>query len=175
TATYTAGSTYDISLTGSATHSGGSCQLSLSYDNGATFKVIKSMLGGCPLTSKYDFVVPAEAPNGPALLAWTWFNLSGNREMYMNCVDVEVINGAGNAAKFNARPNIFVANVNNGCATVEGKHNAAKFNARPNIFVANVNNGCATVEGKHTVFANLGDAVIYGSGVTSTSPVFPKC
>ncbi|KFX93724.1 hypothetical protein V490_04715 [Pseudogymnoascus sp. VKM F-3557] len=148
TATYTAGSAYDISITGSATHSGGSCQLSLSYDHGATFKVIKSILGGCPLTSKYDFVVPAEAPNGPALLAWTWFNLSGNREMYMNCVDVEVINGAGDAAKFNSRPN---------------------------IFVSNVNNGCATVEGKHTVFANPGDAVIYGSGVTSTSPVFPKC
>ncbi|KFY84680.1 hypothetical protein V500_09081 [Pseudogymnoascus sp. VKM F-4518 (FW-2643)] len=148
TATYAAGNTYSISLTGSATHNGGSCQLSLSYDNGATFKVIQSMLGACPLNSNYNFVVPSDAPNGAALLAWTWFNLTGNREMYMNCVDVEVINDAGDAAKFSARPN---------------------------IFVANVNNGCATVEGKQTVFANPGDEVIYGGGVTSSSPVFPIC
>ncbi|KFY06801.1 hypothetical protein V492_07722 [Pseudogymnoascus sp. VKM F-4246] len=145
--TYAAGNTYNISLTGSATHNGGSCQISLSYDNGATFKVIKSMLGGCPLTSTYDFVVPSEAPNGQALLAWTWFNLSGNREMYMNCVDVEVVNDAGDDARFNARPN---------------------------IFVANVNNGCATVEGQHTVFANPGDEVIY-DGVSSSDPAFPIC
>ncbi|KAL5346349.1 hypothetical protein ACLOAV_008619 [Pseudogymnoascus australis] len=147
-ATYAAGDSYYISLTGSATHGGGSCQLSLSYDNGATFKVIKTMLGGCPLTSKYDFVVPSEAPNGRALLAWTWFNLTGNREMYMNCVDVEVINDA---------------------------EDAVKFNARPNIFVANVNNGCATVEGRQTVFANPGNEVIYGGGVTSNNPTFPVC
>lgn len=107
------------------------------------------MLGGCPLTSKYNFVVPSEAPNGPALLAWTWFNLTGNREMYMNCVDVEVLNDTGG--------------------------DAAKFSARPNIFVANVNNGCATVEGQQTVFANPGDAVIYDGGVTSSSPIFPVC
>lgn len=106
------------------------------------------MLGGCPLTSKYDFVVPSEAPNGRALLAWTWFNLTGNREMYMNCVDVEVINDA---------------------------EDAVKFNARPNIFVANVNNGCATVEGRQTVFANPGNEVIYGGGVTSNNPTFPVC
>ncbi|OBT65572.1 hypothetical protein VE03_05046 [Pseudogymnoascus sp. 23342-1-I1] len=148
TATYAAGDSYYISLTGSATHNGGSCQISLSYDNGTTFKVIQSMLGGCPLTSKYDFVVPSEAPNGRALLAWTWFNFNGNREMYMNCVDVEVINDA---------------------------EDAAKFSARPNIFVANVNNGCATVENKQTVFAHPGDKVIYDGGVTSKSPAYPVC
>ncbi|KFZ19183.1 hypothetical protein V501_00781 [Pseudogymnoascus sp. VKM F-4519 (FW-2642)] len=148
TAFYSAGSTYEMSLTGTATHNGGSCQISLSYDNGATFKVIKSMLGGCPLTLKYDFVIPSEAPNGRALLAWTWFNLTGNREMYMNCANVEVINNAGDAAKFSARPN---------------------------IFVANVNNGCATVEWQQTVFANPGDKVIYADGVTSSNPAYPVC
>lgn len=41
TATYTAGQSYDLVIAGSATHGGGSCQLSLSYDNGKTFRVIK--------------------------------------------------------------------------------------------------------------------------------------
>lgn len=70
-ANYTAGQTYDMSLTGSATHGGGSCQISLSYDNGATFKVIKSMIGGCPLQSNYTFTIPSYAPSSDeALLAW---------------------------------------------------------------------------------------------------------
>jgi len=55
TADYVAGKTYSMSLTGTATHGGGSCQLSLSYDNGKTFKVIKSIIGGCPLTVSFDW------------------------------------------------------------------------------------------------------------------------
>lgn len=70
-ATYLAGQTYNLTLAGSATHGGGSCQLALSYDNGATFKVIESMIGGCPLVSAYDFTIPSFAPSASdALLAW---------------------------------------------------------------------------------------------------------
>lgn len=69
TASYTAGQSSSISISGSASHGGGSCQISLSYDNGATFKVIKSMMGGCPLQSTYGFTVPSFAPAGNALLA----------------------------------------------------------------------------------------------------------
>ena len=85
TATYTAGSQYTMELAGDAMHGGGSCQISLSYDNGKTFRVILSMIGGCPLAMNYNFTVPSSAPNGTALLAWTWFNHEGNREFYMNC------------------------------------------------------------------------------------------
>src|SRR5271170_8136087 len=46
TATYSAGGTYNMTIAGTVMHGGGSCQLSLSYDNGATFNVIKSMIGG---------------------------------------------------------------------------------------------------------------------------------
>jgi hypothetical protein len=66
---YTAGQESSITLQGSATHGGGSCQLSLSYDNGATFKVIKSIMGGCPITPTYEFTIPAFAPVGDALFA----------------------------------------------------------------------------------------------------------
>ncbi|KAK3066153.1 hypothetical protein LTR53_017615 [Teratosphaeriaceae sp. CCFEE 6253] len=94
TTTYTAGSTYNMTLIGSATHGGGSCQLSLSCDNGATFRVIKSMIGGCPLVSTYDFTIPSNVPAGDALFAWTWQNYEGNREFYMNCAPVSIVSAA---------------------------------------------------------------------------------
>lgn len=146
---YTAGSTYNITLSGSATHGGGSCQLSLSYDKGTTFKVIQSMQGGCPLQSKYNFNVPKDVADGNAILAWSWFNLIGNREMYMNCADVSISGGTGTMGAF------------------ENKY--------PDMFVANVGNNCSTVENQQTVFANPGAQVIYGAGVASSSPPFPDC
>lgn len=95
-ASYSPGQTYELELDGSATHSGGSCQLSLTYDRGKTFKVIESMLGDCPIAKKYNFQIPSDAPSGEALLAWTWFNKVGNREMYMNCAMV-TIGGSGSS------------------------------------------------------------------------------
>lgn len=136
-----------MTIAGNTPHSGGSCQLSLSYDNGATFKVIKSMEGGCPLTTQYDFVIPANAPNGHALFAWTWYNLVGNRELYMNCAQVEITGGTGSDFA----------------------------STHPDIFVANVNNGCETVEGKQTVFAHPGDQIVYDQGNTPNSKPFPLC
>lgn len=89
-ATYAQGQEYEMELEGSATHDGGSCQIALTYDQGETFKVIESMLGNCPIDKKYKFTIPSDAPNGEALLAWSWFNKVGNREMYMNCAFVTI-------------------------------------------------------------------------------------
>lgn len=102
-ATYQPGQEYEMELEGSATHDGGSCQLALTYDKGKTFKVIESMLGDCPIPKKYSFTVPSDAPSGEALLAWTWFNKIGNREMYMNCAMVTV-GGSSNANETEAEP-----------------------------------------------------------------------
>ncbi|PLB53804.1 endoglucanase [Aspergillus steynii IBT 23096] len=146
--TFTAGQRDYIELAPGASHNGGSCQISLSYDNGQTFHVIQSYMGGCPLSSKWDFQIPDSAPNGRALFAWTWFNLSGNREMYMNCAQVEVRGGAESSIE--------------------------SFNELPEIFVANVGNGCATVEKKHTVFKEPGENVGY-NGVQKSDPPFPLC
>jgi hypothetical protein len=148
TAHYQAGNNYNMTLAGMAMHDGGSCQLSLSYDVGKSFQVIKSMEGGCPYPMEYDFPIPADAPGGHALFAWTWFNLIGNREMYMNCAQVE-IDGSGSTSAFQS--------------------------SYPDIFVANVGNGCSTVGGKHTVFENPGDVVVYDDGVTADTPPFPDC
>ncbi|KAL7959968.1 hypothetical protein V8C34DRAFT_93215 [Trichoderma compactum] len=124
-ATWAPGGSYGFSITGGANHFGGSCQVSLSYDKGQTFKVIHSYVGGCPPAgdSSYQFTVPTDAPAGEAMFAWTWFNQVGNREMYMNCAAVTI--GAGKkrdaSTPFSSRPDMFVANVHNGVCTYEGK------------------------------------------------------
>lgn len=66
---WAAGSTQTMTFGGSATHGGGSCQASLSEDGGATWKVMKSYIGGCPLKPA-SFTVPNEAKAGPAIFAW---------------------------------------------------------------------------------------------------------
>jgi hypothetical protein len=127
TASYKAGGPASLTLVGGAVHGGGSCQASLSYDQGKTFKVIHSWMGSCPLASgdKFDFNIPSDAKEGSALLAWTWFNKLGNREMYMNCASVTIEAGSGSspAVAFDKRPSIFIANkpLADDCATVEGK------------------------------------------------------
>ena len=122
TASWPAGSPQQLSLTGGAAHNGGSCQLSLSYDGGKTFKVIKSIEGGCVRPAggdhSFDFTVPADAKPGDAVFAWTWFNNTGNREMYMNCAAVTITGGGSSDLAGN--PDMFVANVGNGCTVPEG-------------------------------------------------------
>ncbi|KAI9893415.1 MAG: hypothetical protein M1814_006712 [Vezdaea aestivalis] len=153
-ANYRAGQQYNMSIVGGAPHNGGSCQLSLSYDNGQSFKVIKSMIGGCPVTQRYDFTIPPSAPASPKVLfAWTWFNLIGNREMYMDCAVVSI----------------------EGSNTI--KRSSAKIRPRmldnlPDIFLANIGlkSSCTTVEGQELVFPEPGSDVRYGAGVTFSSP-----
>ena len=64
-------------------HGGGSCQFSLSYDDGVTFNVIHSVVGGWPLNSTLDMYqvkIPESAPAAQRVLfAWTWFNREGLR------------------------------------------------------------------------------------------------
>lgn len=64
-----------------AAHSGGSCQASMSFDNGGTWKVLHTYQGGCPRgvapnsniagpDQKFAFDVPAETQSGNAIFAW---------------------------------------------------------------------------------------------------------
>ncbi|KAJ5322251.1 uncharacterized protein N7506_011381 [Penicillium brevicompactum] len=46
---YVPESSYETKIQGHAPHGGGSCQLSLSYDQGRSFRVIQSMIGGCEI------------------------------------------------------------------------------------------------------------------------------
>jgi len=94
--TYIPGEKYNFTTIGSATHSGGSCQLSLSYDLGKTFQVFQSYVGGCPLTPTLDFTFPEDAPSGVALFSWTWISYSGISNIYQDCAVVTVA-GSGTA------------------------------------------------------------------------------
>ncbi|EPZ34955.1 hypothetical protein ROZALSC1DRAFT_27547 [Rozella allomycis CSF55] len=76
-----------------ARHNGGLCEFSLSYDE-KTFNVIATYERSCP---DIFFDWPVRIPdNAPAcencLFAWSWINALGNREFYMNCADVKIVN-----------------------------------------------------------------------------------
>lgn len=127
---------------GSATHGGGSCQLSLTEDREPTkdseWKVSKSYEGGCPANAErnfaggatadndlqLDFAIPENIQPGKYTLAWTWFNRIGNREMYMNCAPITVASGSSQQSYKSIQkqtpnfPPMFIANIN-GCITKE--------------------------------------------------------
>ncbi|KAI5476810.1 endoglucanase [Pseudohyphozyma bogoriensis] len=61
-ATLTPGGSVSTTFSGTATHEGGSCQFSLSYDGGETWAVIYSIEGGCPIDLAYDVPIPSDVP-----------------------------------------------------------------------------------------------------------------
>jgi hypothetical protein len=145
-ATYTPGHEYEIELEGRVTHGGGSCQISLSYNKGKTFHVIHSILGECPIAKSYKFKIPTGAPPGHALLAWTWFNKIGNREMYMNCAQITIRDGPVNRDHLNNTHSTLIRR---------------SLNNLPSIFVANVDGvgKCTTVAGQEVNFPLPGPSV----------------
>ena len=149
------GSTQPLNFVGSAVHGGGSCQISITYDEKPTkdsvWKVIHSIEGGCPargvdgnlsggpdtpVPDDYSFTIPDSLPTGNAVLAWTWFNKIGNREMYMNCAPIDITGG-----------------------NAKSKRDTAAYDALPDMFTANIGNGCATEESVDLQFPSAGDSV----------------
>ncbi|KAL1649209.1 hypothetical protein SLS58_001783 [Diplodia intermedia] len=115
-----------------AVHGGGTCQLSISLDvppkKDSTFKVIKTIEGGCPgLDSKpenFTYQIPQSIPSGKAVFAWTWFPVSsGTPEMYMNCAPIKVTGGAQDTTDFVQLPDILVANYSPVNCTRNGTEN----------------------------------------------------
>ncbi|KAK3079458.1 hypothetical protein LTS18_004816 [Coniosporium uncinatum] len=157
TATYVAGQRYNVTIAGGASHTGGSCQISISYDNGETFKVLKSIIGGCPTDgSSYDFTVPSYADQGEALLAWTWLNREGNREFYMDCAQVEITSETSSSRRK---------------SRTKREDAYTSISDHPNVCVANLDsvNECTTPEGSDPVYPHPGTDVEYGDGVDSSS------
>ncbi|KAJ9629777.1 hypothetical protein H2203_002158 [Taxawa tesnikishii (nom. ined.)] len=66
---------------------------------------------GIDCVNSFNFTIPKELKNGQATLAWTWFNNVGNREMYMNCANVEISGGASDDSDMSSLPEMFVANL----------------------------------------------------------------
>jgi hypothetical protein len=168
------GSTQPLDFTGGATHGGGSCQISITYDDPPTkssvFKVIHSIEGGCPTRNNagnigsdasapdpdtYSFAMPTNLPTGKAILAWTWFNKVGNREMYMNCAPIDIT--AGSSKRSEDEENL----VRDISQLME--RDQAAYNALPNMFTANILNigsdSCKTTEGIDILFPNPGSSI----------------
>ncbi|KAI2643461.1 hypothetical protein GGS21DRAFT_16263 [Xylaria nigripes] len=136
---YELGSSQPLSFVGSAVHGGGSCQISVTYDNPPTkdskWKVIHSIEGGCPARNtagnltpnadgadpfKYEFKVPNDIPAGNGTIGWTWFNRIGNREMYMNCGPLQLTGTGGDKANYDKLPDMVVLNIGGHPTTLEG-------------------------------------------------------
>ncbi|QPH05754.1 hypothetical protein C2857_003742 [Epichloe festucae Fl1] len=152
-AQWTPGHSYSMTIRGNTAHNGGSCQASLSFDSGNSWKVLHSYIGNCPAMgdSKFEFTLPGDTPSGQMLFAWTWFNEVGNREMYMNCAVIDIQGGGGRKKR--------------GAASL--------MTSRPDMFVANVANGCGTAEGKDVMFPDPGPDVDVNS--RNTAPPVGKC
>ncbi|KAK9894044.1 lytic polysaccharide monooxygenase [Cystobasidium minutum MCA 4210] len=99
TETIRAGDDYNVTIynNNGTDHTGGSCQISLSYDGGASFGVIHSFIGGCPTcpndtnSDVLPFKIPNDIPSGKnVLLAWNWWGRLGIMEMYMNCAAINI-------------------------------------------------------------------------------------
>lgn len=167
------GSTQELSFTGSAVHGGGSCQISITYDKEPTknsiFKVIHSIIGGCPAkgiqgnlpsdpngsgASKYNFKIPEDLPTGEATIAWTWFNKVGNREMYMNCAPVTITGGSAKRAR----------------SVPVLRRDQSAYNTLPDMFKANIGNGCTTADSKDVDFPNPGSSVEKDGGGAAAPP-----
>nr|POE87495.1 hypothetical protein CFP56_30084 [Quercus suber] len=70
-----------------------------------------SKTNGVDCLNQFHFEIPKGVKDGHAILAWTWFNNVGNREMYMNCVNTELTGGDG--SEMDSFPSMFVANLAN--------------------------------------------------------------
>ncbi|KAI8323247.1 hypothetical protein GQ54DRAFT_248188, partial [Martensiomyces pterosporus] len=108
TETWTAGQSVTVQFApGGATHSGGHCEFSVSYDGGSTYVVLHQELrycffnappssGGTDSVRSYTFTLPSNLPGTDhAIFAWTWVNAVGNREFYNNCGDIAIKGAAG--------------------------------------------------------------------------------
>ncbi|GAA5854524.1 hypothetical protein JCM9279_000828 [Rhodotorula babjevae] len=147
-ATLVAGDDFSWDLAGTATHNGGSCQVGVSYDYMETQVVIASWIGDCPLKKPYTFKVPEKLPGcSKCLFFWSWFNKTGNREMYQNAAVVSI---SGTSTSFTG-PQAF----------------------RMNTFGDGV---CSLTAEEPVVFPAPGEQVIYGSGFDkSTASNAPDC
>ncbi|KAI5803655.1 hypothetical protein EDC01DRAFT_644106 [Geopyxis carbonaria] len=144
--TWESGSTQSFTLGGTTPHYGGSCQASLSYDSGATWKVIHSYPGTCPHRNAgdeqtFEFTVPEQALGGEALFSWSWFNRE--QEMYHNCAVVNIAAGNGGS----------------GNVTAEGGQGYGGLDAFPDMLVADVSaSNCMTpLSDAETLFPDMGE------------------
>ncbi|KAK4457705.1 hypothetical protein QBC42DRAFT_317203 [Cladorrhinum samala] len=156
----------------------GSCQISISLDavpnRNSTFKVLRSILSGCPLhrpdeatPAKFPFFIPAEFPTDKLVtIALTWFstNLEGIPAMHMECIPV-YLEGSNE-------------NISESSSPSSSPSHMLAFDLLPDMFVANIGNGCTTPTWTNNIiFPDPGNDVAVGPtpGVHAGYPSGPGC
>ncbi|KAJ9086598.1 hypothetical protein DSO57_1002320 [Entomophthora muscae] len=176
---YSAGQAINVAIEGGATHNGGHCQFALSF-NGKDFVTIHTVFGTCPQPERsFSVQIPKNFPSGKAVFAWVWNNRSGNRELYMNCADIEITGGSGMSY---TGPELLIANFDvpgkkkhifpEGFSNDFGKD---LFAAQPKITISSSGSSTyqpSTNQGNEN---NIGDQQdIKGNKTTSDYPTTPK-
>lgn len=113
-ASFSAGQTITVQMSGSVFHSGGHCQFSVSYDE-KTFVVIKTYMKDCFVGTGLSFSMQLPSTTPPCtkcIFAWSWVNAIGNREFYMNCADITISNW-NSGSKYLIGRNYTIANMPN--------------------------------------------------------------
>lgn len=127
----------------------------------SVFRVIKSIEGGCPSKHEgnvgtdpegfgadgFEWEVPGGVGVGEFVLAWSWFNKVGGREMYMNCAPLRVVaagSGAGGGAGGRKRSSLHERRVERMGEGLEQREGGLE--SLPVMFRANSGNGCETAE-----------------------------
>lgn len=191
--TMSLGSDQPLKFLGQSVHGGGSCQISITYDENpdrdSVWKVIKSFEGGCPARNTagnlgsdtsatepdpfvYNFTIPDNIPTGKGTLAWTWINKVGNREFYMQCAGIELAGTSGDQSNYDSLPDMFVANLGSSDTCVVG---SGDFIYPDPGSVVEYGNGAipsgadvATTSGSCTVGVGSGSNSVASSAATTT-------
>lgn len=186
-ATYLPGTSQSLKIKGSAVHGGGSGQMVITYDTNPSkktvFRVMTSYMGDHPIKAAgnlspadrdpkslkselelwklnpLSFTVPKGLPKGKAVVAWTWFNRIGNREMYMHCATVIIGGEETSTRAFEALPGMFKANIGGGCLVPEQVTAIDFKHPGPEVF------------GKGITPVPCGEPSITGSGASGPAPV----
>lgn len=153
---------------GGASHGGGSCQISVTYDLKptvrSTWRVIHSIQGGCPIRNLtetnygdsattllpdiFNFTIPDYLPLGRAVMAWTWYGRWSVPEMFMNCAPVMVLGGRGP----NTPASLDISR--------DDSELTAAWDRAPLMFEANNGNGCWTAnKGSCVEFPEPGESL----------------
>ncbi|KAF2841133.1 lytic polysaccharide monooxygenase [Patellaria atrata CBS 101060] len=162
----TAGSTMPLRFTGSAVHGGGSCQVSITYDDPppkdkSKWKVLHTMIGGCPANAVGNIASQGTDANGrPDGVQCAGPNDTECVRGYEVPIPAGIKNGKATIAWtwFNKIGN---REMYMNCAPVTvsgGSGDEAFMSSLPNMFVANIAGECTTVEGVLNI-PNAGQSV----------------
>ena len=140
---------------------------------------------------KFQYTIPAEVSPGDYTLAFTWFNKIGQREMYMNCAPITVTGSAKSRRDyfdaennndttlftasdsefdkrdaFSSLPDMFKANIGNGCSTPASGSDLAIPEANKGKYVQRINTGPLTPP-----VGNCASSSNSGAGAAAADPV----